>query len=131
MNIITKFLVGVAIASSLSGCAYNPSSVDVTNADYGLPPSDGYKNQIEQDISKTLLDPDSAKYIFDAPCKFWISTGNDKTGMQYGYFIGVTVNAKNSFGGYTGYQPIGVIWRNGNINLVEPAVIDIHPHGCI
>lgn len=34
---------------------------------------------------------------------------------QYGWGICANVNAKNSFGGYVGFRPVAMIWRDGRV----------------
>ncbi|EAP1215536.1 hypothetical protein POI25_003917 [Salmonella enterica] len=102
----------------LSGCAqYNrPSDIKIQNGDYGLAPTDTDKAEVESFIRGNLVDPNSAMFKIDAPKKYWITDSKGIT--HFGYFIGVLVNAKNSFGGYTGWQPEGIFYKNGSMTDV-------------
>jgi hypothetical protein len=53
-----------------------------------LPPD--YREQIDADFVRTLKDPDSRKIVYQ--------------GNPYGSLVCGTVNARNSYGGYTGQQ---------------------------
>lgn len=57
--------------------------------------SEQNKQIIARAVKDQLKDPDSAKFKWPAPLKF---------GLYCGW-----VNAKNSYGGYTGFQPYMVI----------------------
>ena len=56
-------------------------------------------------MARQLKDPYSAKYTFEEPrkgmCKDGLLLGGEK---HYGYIVPVTINAKNSYGGYTGNE---------------------------
>ena len=73
----------------------------MSSADYGPPPSN-YETTIKDYLSETLKDPYSAdiKYLFE-PRKDWTGLGGNK---QFGYAVCARVNAKNSFGAYTGFK---------------------------
>jgi hypothetical protein len=50
-----------------------------------------------------LKDPDSAKFIgFTKPKKDHVIANQSKMEVDYGYSVCATVNAKNSYGGYSG-----------------------------
>lgn len=98
---------------SLLGCAVPPTEEQLRNADYGPYPYD-YKEIITNHLDKILKDPDSAQVDFKGflPTQQWSSYfGNTK----YGYAICVDINAKNSFGGYTGRQTSYFLINNGYI----------------
>lgn len=68
----------------------------------------------------SLKDPDSAKYQWGQLRRSWIreSLGFDST-FKFGYFLDVDVNAKNSFGGYTGYKPFRFMFFDREIVRVD------------
>jgi hypothetical protein len=73
-------------------------------ANYGTPPSD-YEARITGFMQQRLKDPESARYQFGHPQKGWCKDGLIYGGKShFGWIIPVRVNAKNSFGGYTGFQ---------------------------
>ncbi|HHH0485780.1 TPA: hypothetical protein ACPZO0_002151 [Yersinia enterocolitica] len=138
-----KLVLFCAIVFSLAGCApyqsglSSPSTYDQTmaeakrkdaefaeavkninldTADVGVKPSN-YKKLIEDAIRNELKDPDSAKFSeFTAPRKE-VMVNNRK--FVYGYSSCVFVNAKNSYGGYTGKQLYWVFIRNNEVLRVK------------
>lgn len=111
-------LLSFALVSAfiLSGCAPKPpSQVEISSANYGTLPSD-YKEQITKYIQSILKDPESARYTFEPPFKGYSQDGSlSSTGalVTYGQVVGVQVNAKNSYGGYTGNQLYVFMFSNG------------------
>ena len=84
------------------------------NADYGAMPSD-YEEIIKEYFNSTLKDPYSAHYSFiKIPSKAHKGNYSTKT-VQYGYEVCVNVNAKNSYGAYTGNKPFWFLIRDGVI----------------
>ncbi|CNG79202.1 hypothetical protein [Yersinia frederiksenii] len=138
-----KLVLSCAIIFSLAGCApyqsglSSPSAYDQTmaeakrkdaefadavkninldTADVGVKPSN-YKKLIEDAIRNELKDPDSAKFSeFTTPRKE-VMVNNRK--FVYGYSSCVFVNAKNSYGGYTGKQLYWVFMRNNEVLRVK------------
>lgn len=64
-------------------------------------------------MAKTLKDPDSAKYEFIGQPK---QTWHGDSTRYYGWGICVDINAKNSYGGYTGAQRAYFFLRNGEVD---------------
>ena len=83
------------------------SMSNVRSADYGVYPND-YEQQIRQYLNDTLLDPDSAKIRIAPPRKVFKIYETDDRPSQPKYYpcylVCAEVNAKNTFGGYTGWQ---------------------------
>ncbi|MGX9831179.1 hypothetical protein ACH30J_04585 [Enterobacter hormaechei subsp. xiangfangensis] len=125
-----KLTLVVIMEGLLAGCAYNPSPVEISQCNAGFPPEGtAYQGDIVNTIKVNLKDPDSARFNFDAPRKVWINADMSHADVRCGYFVGTTVNAKNSFGGYTGWEPIAAIWNNGTVITLAPAVFDNMKHG--
>lgn len=111
-------VIGAVLASLvLSGCAKQlpPSQAQISAASYGELPKD-YQEQIKNHFNATLKDPYSAQYKFlptfkgysqDGP---WSQSGGKVT---FGWVSPVLVNAKNSYGGYTGDQKYVFIFSGG------------------
>lgn len=99
-------------AASVLGCA-SPAGGD---SDYGPKPTD--PGRIMQDYLRAQLkDPFSAQVEMRAVGR--ITTRSSLlTPTTYAWGICADVNAKNSFGGYTGFKPVVVIWRSG-VGIVE------------
>lgn len=112
------FLIAALAASSvlMVGCAPKPpSQVAISNADYGTLPAD-YQQQIKSHMASILKDPESARYSFEPPFKGYSQDGSLSStsgGVMYGQIVGVQVNAKNSYGGYTGNQLYVFMFSNG------------------
>jgi len=105
----------------LSGCALDtetkssdydyPSGAEIASADFGSYPSD-YKNVIESYMAQQLKDPYSAQYdCLNQPIRAW----NGWRGVEFGYAVCVNINAKNSFGAYTGSSPYYFMINNEQI----------------
>ncbi|MGC1034166.1 hypothetical protein [Pantoea agglomerans] len=114
-----KFFVSLALTCSVllvTGCAPKPPSMtSIKNASYGVLPND-YQQQIKKYMTSILIDPESARYTFEPPFKAYSQDGSLSStagGVVYGYAAGVQVNAKNSYGGYTGNQLYVFMFSNG------------------
>lgn len=85
------------------------------NADYGTYPTN-YVELIKANFGVTLKDPESARYgTFSKPRKEHIITSIHTKEAIYGYSVCAPVNAKNSYGGYTGTHRYWFFIRNGKI----------------
>lgn len=84
---------------------------EAETADFGAYPAN-YQEIVPAFFARHLRDPGSAVYEFEQPVKF-------KSGSQYGYKVGLYVNAKNGFGGYAGRERKHVFIRNGIITEVD------------
>jgi len=95
----------------LMSCATPPSREEIINADYGNYPVN-YKEIVENYMSIRLKDPMSARYRYlDEPVLAWYRGSP----YNFGYSLCVYINAKNSFGGYTGPQLNYFMINNGYI----------------
>ncbi|SFG28624.1 hypothetical protein [Neptunomonas qingdaonensis] len=95
MKRILTLLVAITM---MVGCTTNVTKEQLQNANYGTLPT-SYDTTVDNYLNDSLKDPDSkrVKYI-DTPKKgHWYYSGD-----QFGYFVCAAVNAKNSYGGYTG-----------------------------
>jgi len=107
---MNKVITGVVVLL-LAGCATKPTLDELNSADYGAYPY-GYKDTISSHMSRRLKDPESARYDYlNQPQKAWNGFG----GAKYGYAVCVNVNAKNSFGGYTGGQMSYFLLRGSSV----------------
>jgi hypothetical protein len=108
-------LTCIAIAFLVTACASGFQRPEPT-ADYGSPPQ-GYEEAIKAHFEPVLKDPESARYRFGYPVKAYANEGSlygDKVSWV-GYLVNVEVNAKNSFGGYTGSKPYMVLFSGDRI----------------
>ncbi len=139
-----KILILICTLALLAGCATQAQKTDQAfdaykatlpepNADYGSYP-DNYKQLIQAYMSKNLKDPESARYSeFTTPRK---EHAIENRKAIYGYSSCVMVNAKNSYGGYTGNQLFWFFYRNGEIVRTQNVTTGIniiyrgHPINC-
>lgn len=107
-----KYFPVVALAALLSGCAASsPSPQQRASAEYGPEPVN-YQEIIRDFMGRQLKDPESARYEFSsAPVKAWYG------GMgKYGWGVCAHINAKNSYGGYTGARKSYFLIRDGFVS---------------
>jgi len=117
-------IVPAIILLSLSACV-QPQSMrppveqgwkpDTTNADHGQYPKN-YVAIIKKWYMANLKDPESAKFIsFSKPRKEHAIANQFTHEAIYGYTACATVNAKNSYGGYSGNKTDWFLIRNGAV----------------
>lgn len=116
----------MAMAILLSGCA--GLAPLPPNADFGPPPV-AYEEAIKAHMEAKLKDPDSAKYRFGQPRKGYANKGMALGGQVIfvGYVVPFQVNAKNSFGGYTGFKPFQALVHGGERGVKGVFDGDSHP----
>lgn len=130
----SKIFTLLIVVLSLGGCLNVPKSLSqeeidaknketkiwkktlpAANADYGSYPND-YELLIKRYFSKNLKDPESARYSdFSKPIKRHFIRDENAKDVVYGYSVCVSVNAKNSYGGYTGVHDYWFFVRNGEV----------------
>lgn len=92
------------VFSISAGCVTAPRDVKtITDAEVGPYPAD-YQFTVQSYFEQVLKDPDSAQYQWPGkPFKGYarVNLGKD---MLFGWVVPVIVNAKNSYGGYTGWK---------------------------
>ena len=103
-----KILLILALAAGLAGCATRLSPAE-TDAKYGPVPSD-YKEKIKAYMEPRLKEPGSGRYNFDVP-PFMAPSPHLEGGWTVTFFL----NAKNSYGGYSGDKVAGCLFRQGEI----------------
>ncbi len=114
----------------LNACASEPKPEELAAADYGTYP-DNYVQIVKDYLGRALKDPSSAQYgDFTTPRKYWM--GGGLTPRQFGYMTCATYNAKNSFGGYVGYETDLFLIKNGMvIQFIEKADNFLGKNMCI
>lgn len=85
-------------------------------ADFGTIPGD-YESVIKSQMDRTLKDPESAKYRFGQTLHAWANRGSESGGtlMWTGQAVQMEINAKNSYGGYTGFSPWIAFFTEGRL----------------
>jgi hypothetical protein len=108
------------VAVFLPSCASTPTSAQLIWRS-GPPPPASHQEEIKALLLSMLKDPGSAKFQFHAPEIHWFSSGDWLRGWTdwYGWRVPVLINARNSFGGYTGFQNHSVLFQNGEIVGIE------------
>ncbi len=86
----------------LTACAgIQPNQAEINSAYYGEPVSQElFTANVENLMSRVLIDPSSATYECMEPAKGWAAQYFDN--LIFGYLGICEINAKNRFGGYTG-----------------------------
>ncbi len=119
-----RFLLPIIAVFFVSACAPTPQvrqenpmdEIDFSKADYGNYP-DNYKTLIEIATKDTLKDPDSAKFSdWFSPKKEVMFDGGKPL---FGYSVCFNLNAKNSYGGYTGKQAYWAMIKNGEVKRIR------------
>lgn len=100
---------------STSCASTSVSQKEISEANYGQVPTN-YEYDIKNLMSNQLKDPGSAIYEFGVPRKGYTKDGWATGGKtHFGYVVPVNVNAKNSYGGYTGKKPYYYLFSEGLI----------------
>jgi hypothetical protein len=125
---ITILTAGV-LAFLVSGCgiAYESNRSQLlksaTVGDYGPRPPENYQDMEAGLVRSSLKDPDSAKFQFGAIYGDAIQSASFSPKAVLVWRSDVQVNAKNSYGGYAGFQPYHFAWRDGQIFAVAYPIV--------
>lgn len=112
-----KISVVLIILLAIFGCAVPPSTEEISRMDFGTPPVH-YREAIIRYFDDRLKDPRSAIYDFGIPERYWLKHTNLlENELRCGYLVKVAVNAKNSFGAYTGKKLHGFLFKDENLIL--------------
>lgn len=102
---------------TLGACSYAPSAETLALADFGSPMTASQMQSLADDhLVDVLKDPESRRVEWGQSGRVWVWTGLVGGGTKYGYGLEGDVNAKNSFGGYTGSKPYLFFFRDGVLN---------------
>lgn len=117
-----KNLILIFISLAFVGCTIAPTTLELEHADYGQAPT---TQAIAQGVNAWLVprlkDPTSARFEFGQLKKGWVALQQQ---VVFGYTIDLTVNARNSFGGYAGPKLYRAFFRNGEIRAILHRVQD-------
>lgn len=114
-----RLLLACIAATLASGCvsSHGPLRADgteVTQADAGDRPGD-VKALIQAHLRTALKDPASAQ-VEEIVGPAFLSVKASFLGPEaYGWATCFRVNAKNSYGGYVGFHPMVILWRDGSL----------------
>ncbi|MQU27290.1 hypothetical protein GHO29_12420 [Pseudomonas helleri] len=103
--------------SLLTGCASKPTPEQIQAADYG---ASVYQADAEKAVKSFfniyLKDPESARYSFGSVYRgYMVGSVFEGRKLEAGYLLDVTVNAKNSYGGYVGAKPYKFLIHNDRL----------------
>jgi len=102
------------LAFLLGGCA-SVTQKEIESANFGQKPIN-YQQDIRNLMSRILKDPGSATYEFGEPRKGMTQDGWAVGGKKhFGYIVPALINAKNSFGGYTGAKRYYFLFSEGQV----------------
>ena len=108
----TLHLIILALYFAVGAAAFAKKPAE--EIDYGEPPTHDYKTELMEGTVSGLKDPDSARFRFHEPVKGSMGRGLLKPKV-HGWIVKMLVNAKNSYGGYTGEHPHWYLYRGSNI----------------
>lgn len=124
-RITIAFLISLLVI--VSGCVTKPTDEQLREADYGSYPSD-YETIIKNYMSTRLKDPYSAQYSFAGmPNMRWVSGLGQP--LLFGYGTCATINAKNSYGAYSGASTYFFLIKNGQV-VSDQYVSDLNRKLC-
>ncbi len=122
-------LVFALVTIFVSGCATVLKPEDIAKLDYG-PFPENYESTVKDYFNDKLRDPFSAQYSFRKPFKGYLRSAPITGGKvrQPGWVVVVSINAKNGFGGYSGWKIHRLLMRDnkvveefgGNMHFSEP-----------
>jgi len=116
MKAFQLLLIGALIACINAGCV---SSQTIASADYGQCPAN-IEELTKKFIAYHLKDPDSAMWRNTTVRKGWVKDGLVMGGRShFGWICGIDVNARNSFGGYTGFERYYIFFEYGSPNAIR------------
>jgi hypothetical protein len=128
---IRKLIILVTMCFITTGCVEFVSREKLNAAYYGNKP-ENCKELVIQYYDRRLKDPDSAKYknwlspvqgaayVKYAPnnvLEYMAEEGIPK--LEFGWLVCFSVNAKNSYGGYTGFKTKTAVIRDNTVIGIE------------
>ena len=114
-------LLGLACCWAMNGCGIaaqaNAQKLQASSkpSDWGEPPPADYKQRVTAFLRERLKDPESAQYDWKEPLRGVIQKGFASPNVMRAWLTPVNINAKNSFGGYTGFEPFSFAWKDGRM----------------
>lgn len=107
------------MVANVLGC---PRPLTIQNADYGKVP-DTYQQSIRNYMANYLDDPTFAQYRFVGdPVKGYAYIRGTTEPPEFGYLVGVGINAKNRMGDSTGEQMYTFLFKNKKFWKLEDYV---------
>jgi hypothetical protein len=110
------FFAGCATTPTASTAGLAPAANSKAPPDHGPSPGESAQSDVQRAMEISLKDADSAKYRFGDLYRAKSFKGLIRGGgYTYGWGMDFLVNAKNSFGGYTGFEPWQAFWADGKV----------------
>jgi len=118
--VVTGFLLAATLTLAGCGVAYQQQRSEILKSasaeSFGPPPPADYRSIGEAFFKRLLKDPDSAKF------EWVVGPRHEAIQPEFAsphaipvWVTAVRINSKNSFGGYTGFDPFALAWKNGKI----------------
>lgn len=112
-------LVSLMLLLFTGGCNHiPPSAEELANANFGSVPGD-YQNRIKSEMELSLFDSESARYKFGLPFKARTCMGGC---WQFGHGVFFSVNSKNRYGGYVGYEGYSAFFKPDGTMIIDWAL---------
>lgn len=108
-----KKIILIVISLILGACG-TVTREQAATAYYGSYPTN-YENIVKQHFEIQLIDPTSVIYRSMTTPRKWYFGGHGLVPAKFGYVVCVSMNAKNSFGGYTGLTSRSLLIRDGEV----------------
>jgi hypothetical protein len=129
VGVMKKLALGAILTLAVEGltaCARMPTQQELAGLNYGPPVAQADAEAKARDYLAThLKDPYSAVYTWQPVDSGWVKAppllGG---GIDAGWVLKGTVNAKNSFGGYVGARPYQFMFYGGRLVHVWTADSD-------
>jgi hypothetical protein len=114
---LLKTIPTILLAATLASCASGPTPNQLSSADYGSAQSpQDCKRVAENFIKSRLKDPSSAQFTHNDCHKDWVHADPALSiPLEFGYLQSGQYNAKNSYGGYTGFSDYKMLIINGSV----------------
>lgn len=109
--------LAAAVSTFLTACVSVPTATEVAAADYGTPiGQEQAEEQAKQFLNPRLKDPYSAVWSCESVSSGYFKDAPINGGkVTYGWRLLCSVNAKNSYGGFTGLKRYGFLFRDGRL----------------
>lgn len=124
---VIKPIFSIAFCAVAAGCAASPELVSQFSYPQNPPQVDVIKIQVN--MASYLKDPYSAQINFGAPYHAYLKKPLIAGGGMawYGWAVDANINAKNSFGAYTGFRPYHVMFMfTGDVyGVIEAQPVDL------
>lgn len=114
-----KYLFVLMFGALVVACTVPVKQSDIDAANYPvMPTQQEADDQIRTYLSTVLKDPDSLKLECQSIQKGWARQFRDRA-AEFGWVIPCTVNAKNSYGGYTGAKSYIFLFSTSGLKALK------------